>query len=91
MSGGHYEYSNFQLSQIAETIDNDIENNISMNWNMSDQVISRMKIISEMLHTVEKLTHFADYLYSGDSGEETFIKRFDEVYTAKPRDPGNES
>jgi hypothetical protein len=91
MSGGHYEYANFRLNDIAETIDNDIENNISMNWNMSDQTISRMKIISEMLHMVDKLAYFADYLYSGDSSEETFIKRFDEVYAANPRDIDNES
>ena len=91
MSGGHYDYTNFNFNQVAETIDNDIADNSSREYPMSDQVISRMKTISELAHLTDKLTHFADYLYSGDSSEETFIKRFDEVYAAKPRDLENES
>lgn len=85
MSGGHYDYMNGNIGNVAEVIDNDIENNATVQ-NMSDQVINRMKILSEMLHMADKLTYIADYLYSHDSSEETFIKRFDEVYTSMPRE-----
>jgi hypothetical protein len=91
MSGGHYEYNNFQMNNIAEIINNDIETNSSMNWNMSDQTIERMKIISHLLQVTSQLTYLADYLYSGDSGEDTFNRRFDEVCPSEFKNLNNES
>jgi|688.fasta_scaffold1641002_1 hypothetical protein len=90
MSGGHYDYKNFYMHDIAQAIDNDVENNESGEYPMSEETIKRMKIISHLLHLTGSLTYFADYLYSGDSGEETFIRRFDELYIPGLRDLNDE-
>lgn len=89
MSGGHYDYDQFRLDNIADTIESDIENN-NKTWNdgwgeqsgygMPSDVIARMTIIKNELHKLSRLVHAADWLYSGDTGVETFVQKFDEIY-----------
>ena len=86
MSGGHYDYANYRLRDIAEKIKHDINHNSkSPDYdieteiedyvrNYSPEVIEKMKMIRSLVSYVEKLLHSADYLYSDDTGEETFLE-----------------
>lgn len=89
ISGGHYDYKQHVLDDIADTIESDIENN-NKTWDdgwgevsghdMPSDVIARMTIIKNELRKLSKLVHAADWLYSGDDSVKTFLKKFDEIY-----------
>ena len=76
MSGGHYAYRDFCIENIASDITKDIDEN---EYEMSEETLSRMRILRDMLNTVSQLVNLADYLYSSDISQETFIERFDKT------------
>lgn len=75
MSGGHYNYSSFHIQEIAEQIEQDINENEK--HCMTYEVLTRMRTLRDRLNDIAVAVHNADYLYSGDISEETFIERFD--------------
>jgi hypothetical protein len=82
MSGGHFDYSQHYLTDIANEIDAIIRrNNIKDSWGhvqcYSDQTIQRMRDTAVMLRRVAMMVHRIDYLVSGDDGEGTFHKRWE--------------
>ena len=84
MSGGHYDYDQFRISQIADTIKSDVENNntedeYGYSYTMPSDVIARMKELQTKLELVADLVHAADWLYSGDSGPESFCIEYDKI------------
>ena len=84
MSGGHYDYFQFHISQIADTIERDIKNNntedeYGYSYNMSSDVIARMQELQTKLELVAALVRAADWLYSGDSGQESFCIEYDNI------------
>ena len=84
MSGGHYDYDQFRIGQIADTIKSDIENNNNKDedrysYNMPSDVIARMKELQSKLEMESALVHTADWLYSGDCGPESFCIEYDKI------------
>lgn len=100
MSGGHFNYIQRQLPDIAEEIQVSIENNgkkmtekeINENtfydkeWlykhpedgyheEYPDEVIKQFKKAVEIILKAEVYIERIDYLWSGDDGEENFLKR----------------
>lgn len=84
MSGGFYEYQDYIITDIAESIENKIENNNVepegwyTKWEgqvYNEQVIEEFKKAYAIFKFAEVYSHRTDWLFSGDDGEESFIRR----------------
>ena len=87
MSGGHFDYQQYRLHDIAESIEEEIShNNIKPDgwdawcgeWNgqlYSDETIEKFKEGVKFLRIAETYAQRIDWLLSGDDGEEEFHKR----------------
>lgn len=82
MSGGHYDYNQHYIWNIAEIIEKDLANNNQENEDgydsrMPSDVVARMTELKNKLEQVAKLVKEADWLYSGDTSEEYFCEQYD--------------
>ena len=87
MSGGHFEYKDFHIHEIADEVENLICNNDSQEMddfgypigrNYSPEVIEKFKQGYHHLRMAEIYAHRIDWLVSGDDGERNFLKRLAE-------------
>ena len=87
MSGGKFNHQQYALEDIAQTIQHNIDINDSREkdqWNnelgnhYSPEVIQRFKRAVVLLRKCSAMAHEIDWLLSGDSGEETFMKAWKE-------------
>jgi len=90
MSGGHFNYDQFRILQIAEDIQEHLDNQGKLTgYNdylgqqeyyafESDEVQERMRHAIRALKIAEVYAQRVDWYLSGDDGEENFIKRLDE-------------
>ena len=91
MSGGNWEYRHHVMNQIADDIELLIENNGKEipkedrdEWSGTHypeynvEVIQRFKKAVIALKRAYVYAHEVDYLLSGDTGEESFLKRIKE-------------
>ncbi len=79
MSGGHFNYPEYQLNNFINNLTNEIKNNKTKNEygyspNYNKQTITLLKKIIKLSKITSNLIHSTDYLYSGDDSEETFQK-----------------
>lgn len=95
MSGGHFDYQQYRLSDIAEQIDHLVETNNDQTKDkfgdpkgcqFSRAVINRFVQASAMLRAVGDMVHEIDWLVSGDTGEDTFLKTWTEKGLDNPRE-----
>ena len=80
MSGGHFDYDQYRIRTIWESIRSIIDNNNKKNeWgyatDYSEGTLKYFERAIEILKIAEVYTQRIDWLVSGDDGEETFIKR----------------
>lgn len=84
MSGGHFEYQQFRLHDIAQEIEHLIAINEDSSKNefgdtvgkfYSKETIGQFVKAVKLLDEVGDLVHEIDYLISGDTSEETFLER----------------
>lgn len=90
MSGGHFDYNQFQIQQIAESIESVIHKNKvpvkdedrwsefddrEFYYDFSDETIQQFKEAVEILKTGYVFAQRIDWLLCGDDGEETFHER----------------
>ena len=82
MSGGHFNGSRYvyhQVSQFADELEHEIDhNNVEEGCDcapeFSEETLSYLRQkVSEIRKIAEDMRHI-DYLYSGDHGEESFMK-----------------
>ena len=85
MSGGHFDYSQFRVREIAEDIERLIASNDDQTkdeWGerrgrgYPPEIIAKFR---EAAHTLERAADMAqrvDWLVSGDDGEECFLRRW---------------
>ena len=86
MSGGRWDYQDYRIHDIADTFEDTIvHNNEKPDWYYNwegqvypDNVIEEFKKGYAILKLAEVYAHRADWLLSGDDGEDTFIKRLKE-------------
>jgi len=87
MSGGHFNHQQYAFEDIAQTIQHDIDTNDStkkdqfgqdIGRHYSPKVIKRLKKAVKMFRQVGNMAHEIDWLLSGDSDEETFLKAWKE-------------
>lgn len=82
MSGGHFDYKQYEIANIADQIEHEIEtNNIPDEWgycsNFSEETLAKFKEAIDTLRKAHVMIHRIDWLLSGDDGEETFHSRWE--------------
>ena len=91
MSGGHFDYHQYRIREIADTVEDIIRKNgkkkeyeIENYWEdeyyyeYPPEVIEKFKEGLEFLRKAEIYAQRIDWLLSGDDGPETFLKRLKE-------------
>jgi hypothetical protein len=79
MSGGHFEYNQYRLNDIACEIQRIIETHTDKDfWNFKLETIDRFKEAIATLRNAEAMVQRIDWLVSGDDDEESFHKRWKE-------------
>ena len=94
MSGGHFDYDQYKIGSIADSIDQIIRNNGAKieypkgyelkcyedthYYEYPPEVIEKFKEGLEILRKAEVYAHRIDWLLSGDDGEESFLTRLKE-------------
>lgn len=87
MSGGHFNdcgYIYHQVSQFAYELENEIQNNnvkdeYGYASDYNPEVIEYLEEQVHFLHKMADIMRHIDYLYSGDHGPDTFMKKVMEV------------
>jgi hypothetical protein len=87
MSGGHFEYQQYRLHDIASQIKELIESNDDESLNewgyrcghgYSAETIEKFKIAVDTLEKAAIMAQRVDWLVSGDDGEDSFHRCWDE-------------
>ena len=87
MSGGHFDYDQYRIGQIADSIQTLINSNDSEErdrWGdrfgrgYKPEVIARFREAVVALRRAEVYAQRIDWLVSGDDGEESFLRRLAE-------------
>lgn len=85
MSGGHFDYRQYQIHEAAETIERLIETNDDESkdeWGYrvgrgySPEIILKFKEAAHTLHQAAEMLHRVDMLVSDDDGEEAMLVRW---------------
>ena len=91
MSGGHFDYNQYRIDEMAEELQRLIDENDSTELNeygeelgrhYPPEIIQRFKAGVYMLKTAAIYAQRIDWLVSGDDGEPEFMKRLNEELTA---------
>ena len=88
MSGGHFDHSQFHISEFARQLQNEIDNNDKpvpdedgdayFDWGgykFTPETLALLQRCQQVLAVAGEVAHHIDYLYSSDIGEDTFLKR----------------
>lgn len=85
MSGGHFDYGCFRISQFADELGREIrmnntpkEDQLGYCPNFDDDTIRLLKECHRIIEIAGNLAKEVEWLYSGDTSEDTFIE-----YTSK--------
>ena len=87
MSGGHFDYNQHRITDIADEVQSLVESNDSNEPNewggfkgnhYSEETVKRFKQAVVVLRMAHCMAQRIDWLVSGDGGEETFHKRLNE-------------
>jgi hypothetical protein len=91
MSGGTFEYRQYQIGYIADVIEDSILNNGKerpekprYDWDSThypeypDEIIDKFKEAVKIIRTAQIYAQRIDWLMAGDDGEESFLKRLQE-------------
>lgn len=76
MSGGHFDYIQFRLSDEAETIERLIKHNDNAEYPYSENTMKKFKEAVSVLKKASVMLHRIDWLISGDDSEDAFHLRW---------------
>ena len=80
MSGGHFDYKQYRIEDIAEEIDNLIASNDERSREYKPETIERFRQTAHVLRQAAEMAQRVDLLVSFDDGEDCFHDRWkDEV------------
>ena len=74
MSGGHFCYKEFNIAQLAEEMQDAIDNNTEY----SDEVINKFKTAVNLLNLSYLYVKMIDMLLSGDYCDDSFLSNLNE-------------
>lgn len=86
MSGGHFDYNQYRIDQIAEDIEQlilDNEDETPNEWGgkkgnfFQPEIITKFKEAAHTLRRAAAMTQRVDWLVSGDDGPECFLRRWE--------------
>jgi len=98
MSGGHFQYKQYELGHIADEIEQLIIDNDSeevneygdpKSYGYSPETIAKFKIARMALLLAQIYVQRIDWLVSGDDGEDSFHSRLDADFEALDRRLGD--
>ena len=72
MSGGHFDYQQHTMVDIADSIQSFID---TYEHDCSLEVLTKLREGVELLHRAYVFAHRIDWFISGDDGDKTFLKR----------------
>lgn len=75
MSGGHFDYKQYGISEIAGSIEELVQTN---EYDYSKETIQEFQNAVQILRKAYVYTQRIDWLVSADDGEDTFHKRLKE-------------
>lgn len=83
MSGGHFEYNQYRLIEIANEIEqiiinNNVKTEFGFSYDFSEDILNEFKKAVEYLRLAEIYVQRIDWLVSGDDGDESFRRRLKE-------------
>ena len=85
MSGGHFGncgYDYYKVHQFADELEVEIQDKkdeYGHSYNFSPEVIEYLKAQLPKLRKMAEIMRHIDYLYSGDNGDDYFLKYVNEV------------
>jgi len=84
MSGGHFDYNCFRISSFADDLNveidrNEVKDDFGYCLNYKKETIVKLKKCSKLIKQAGDLAHAVEWLYSGDYGEESFIKKYNKI------------
>lgn len=88
MSGGHFDYGCYRVSQFAEDLQHEIDTNNDetkdefgqkMGYVLEPETLSRVVTAQKIIETAGKLAREIEWLYSGDHSEESFTRLADKI------------
>lgn len=77
MSGGHFDYKQHHLRDIADDIERVIAKNAESEYRFDDKTIVRFREGVKALRIAETYAQRIDWLLSGDDSEESFHERLE--------------
>lgn len=86
MSGGHFEYQQYQIENVAREIDRLIESNDDQSLDQyafkrgrgyPPEIIEKFREAAHVLRQGAEMAQRIDWLVSGDDAEESFLKRWE--------------
>lgn len=77
MSGGSFDYKCFVIREFAEELKEKIECNEESFY--SPLIMDVLKECQKSIEMAAELAHHVEWLYSGDHGEESFLKLVNET------------
>ena len=83
MSGGRFDYIQFRFEEVADAIDRLIANNkvkdeFGYSNDYNEETLKKFKETADTIRRAAEMATRVDWLVSGDDGEETFHKRWNE-------------
>ena len=75
MSGGHFDYMQYDISRLADSIEELVQTN---EYDYSKETIQEFQNAVQILRKAFVYTQRIDWLVSADDGEDTFHKRLKE-------------
>jgi len=78
MSGGHFDYKQYNISDIADEIENVIALNVDRNYPYTPETIEQFEKAVEVLRVAKIYVQRIDWLLSCDEGQEQFHQRLEE-------------
>ena len=89
MSGGHFDYGCFRISQFADELQHEIDTIHDRDewgncWSdeIDEETLERLKEAKRIIRTAGRIAKQVEWLFSGDTGAETFNELFDEIMSA---------
>ena len=79
MSGGHFDYKQFRIEDIAVEIERIVQSGGTSEYGtttLSPETLARFKEAVATLRLAADMANKIDYLLSGDDSEETFNRRW---------------
>lgn len=102
MSGGHFDYKQYEISRIADEIEQLIEINGKKregkvesweelhHYEYPPKVIQKFREAVLHLRVAQAYAHRVDWLVSGDDGEESFLRRLNDDLAKIDKSDANE-